>query len=504
MARLKYGLSGGDVIAQVTDDDGDFGPATATFTAWDSFTMDNQLTDLLDMQDSAITEVVPDEFGRPIFQGPDDYTGAIFLWDGDGDHSPWQVFPENLADRGEAEVVTDHGELTGLGDDDHSQYHTDARGDARYYTKTQADAQEVRLTGNQTIAGTKTFTSAPSVPDASFSIGKTSGLQSALDAKVSADGSIRSHSDVDDAALNDGDIYRYSGDSNALVGVDPETLFAPVDPSDQRLPYVNAAKYTLFGAIINEGDTPPADLPLPSLVFTRPSAPSIIPTFEGGGKVTADNDVVFQNAEEFAIGDDLILVVGASGEATFPATFTLTIESPGVAPQTLRVSGQQSGSCQANIYQGKVTTAIPAGSDLTVTCTGGNRVQLLACAIKAPNLAASNPFDQSATLNAGSSGNLALTVGPTSSPIAQADELGILAVVFNTGTGSTTRTIAGTNGWTQLYNDMMQSSGGGRRTLYVGYKVFNSVGQVSGTALITASDSATGAVAGALATFKAA
>lgn len=28
--------------------------------------------------------------------------------------------------------VTDHGELMGLGDDDHSQYHNDTRGDARY------------------------------------------------------------------------------------------------------------------------------------------------------------------------------------------------------------------------------------------------------------------------------------------------------------------------------------------------------------------------------------
>ena len=28
--------------------------------------------------------------------------------------------------------VTAHGSLTGLADDDHTQYHTDARGDARY------------------------------------------------------------------------------------------------------------------------------------------------------------------------------------------------------------------------------------------------------------------------------------------------------------------------------------------------------------------------------------
>jgi hypothetical protein len=35
--------------------------------------------------------------------------------------------------------VTDHGALTGLTDDDHTQYHNDTRGDIRYYTKTQID-----------------------------------------------------------------------------------------------------------------------------------------------------------------------------------------------------------------------------------------------------------------------------------------------------------------------------------------------------------------------------
>lgn len=35
--------------------------------------------------------------------------------------------------------VSDHGLLTGLSDDDHSQYHNDTRGDVRYYTKSVAD-----------------------------------------------------------------------------------------------------------------------------------------------------------------------------------------------------------------------------------------------------------------------------------------------------------------------------------------------------------------------------
>lgn len=46
------------------------------------------------------------------------------------------------------------------------------------------DNAVVKLTGTQTVAGIKTFTDSPAVPDSSFSIDKTSGLQTALDAKL--------------------------------------------------------------------------------------------------------------------------------------------------------------------------------------------------------------------------------------------------------------------------------------------------------------------------------
>jgi len=45
-------------------------------------------------------------------------------------------------------IVTDHGQMTGLGDDDHAQYHNDARGDIRYYTKTQIDSQMAAIDHN--------------------------------------------------------------------------------------------------------------------------------------------------------------------------------------------------------------------------------------------------------------------------------------------------------------------------------------------------------------------
>ncbi len=38
-------------------------------------------------------------------------------------------------------LTGDHGGLTGLGDDDHPQYHNNTRGDARYYTQGQIDGR---------------------------------------------------------------------------------------------------------------------------------------------------------------------------------------------------------------------------------------------------------------------------------------------------------------------------------------------------------------------------
>lgn len=76
----------------------------------------------------------------------------------DGD-ATWQTSPTG---------VTDHGLLSGLADDDHTQYHTDARGDARYFTQAQVTTA---------LAG-KANTSHSHV------IADTTGLQTALDAKA--------------------------------------------------------------------------------------------------------------------------------------------------------------------------------------------------------------------------------------------------------------------------------------------------------------------------------
>ncbi len=53
--------------------------------------------------------------------------------------------------------VTDHGALTGLGDDDHTQYHTDARGDARYPPQSRLIIAGTGLTGGGSLATDRTL-----------------------------------------------------------------------------------------------------------------------------------------------------------------------------------------------------------------------------------------------------------------------------------------------------------------------------------------------------------
>lgn len=62
-----------------------------------------------------------------------------------------------------AKKYGDHGGLTGLSDDDHAQYHNDARGDARYYTQGQIDT---------TISGLE----ATAVDDAAITATGTAGV----------------------------------------------------------------------------------------------------------------------------------------------------------------------------------------------------------------------------------------------------------------------------------------------------------------------------------------
>lgn len=87
---------------------------------------------------------------------------------------------------------SDHGALAGLENDDHPHYHTDARGDARYYTKSQVDGALAGKANNShghtvaDIAGLQTALDSKSDAGHGHAIANVAGLQAALDAKADA------------------------------------------------------------------------------------------------------------------------------------------------------------------------------------------------------------------------------------------------------------------------------------------------------------------------------
>ena len=94
-----------------------------------------QYTKLASAQDDTPPSTVPDRLdahgkliGRIIFQ---ESAGTASLVE--------SVFDTSFS----TTLVTDHGNLAGLTDDDHTQYHNNARGDARYYTETELDAGQL-------------------------------------------------------------------------------------------------------------------------------------------------------------------------------------------------------------------------------------------------------------------------------------------------------------------------------------------------------------------------
>ena len=106
----------------------------------------------------------------------DDATGATDLW------SASKISSEITTTSGDivSQIITDHGGLDGLGDDDHSIYHTDGRGDARYYTKTELGATTTGHTAGDDLIGVPslagaTYTKLGDVVDLINSAGRISG-----------------------------------------------------------------------------------------------------------------------------------------------------------------------------------------------------------------------------------------------------------------------------------------------------------------------------------------
>lgn len=108
------------------------------------------------------------------------------------------------------------------------------------------DSVVVKLSGDQTVAGIKTFSSAPVVPDASFSIAKTSGLQSALNAKSDT---THNHAGVYEPVIAAGTTSQYRRGDKTWQTLDKAAVgLANVDnTSDANKPVSTATQTALDG-----------------------------------------------------------------------------------------------------------------------------------------------------------------------------------------------------------------------------------------------------------------
>jgi hypothetical protein len=133
-------------------------------------------SEISNLQDLPFTEFVP--IATVIFQS-NNYANAVKA------RVVTTDLDENYVDFRGTQVYTpagqasDHGLLSGLVDDDHIQYHTDTRGDIRYYTKAEIDS----LIGDITSPG--------AIPETTYVMSNSQTLPDDVDAFLFSNASVR-------------------------------------------------------------------------------------------------------------------------------------------------------------------------------------------------------------------------------------------------------------------------------------------------------------------------
>lgn len=514
MARTLYGGSGADLVAQVAGD-GDFQPSTANFLVYTDRAATTQVTDLRDIAGTTISSVVPDAAGRILFYGVDGYKGPYYLRQASSSAEPWRVDPADHVTRLIAVETagstvyytlpaggipqTDLAAAVGTKLDGAVQRTTvDAKGDLLAGTADNTVARQgVGADGQHLVA------------DSTQPTGLNWQAPTDLSGYATKSGSIAQFADVSDLAFFDRAVPVYDGSTGALEPTDMSTRFAAADASTGRLATAAYGKYQRDIVVVNQGEQPPADITAGTIGFTRPAVASMVPIMLRSGYVQAANNVGLVLPESLAVNDRVGIAIVADAAGTL-ASFVVTV-SAGAANMFYTTFNMPNSTAAVQFARLEVTTAIPGGSTITVTPKDGtgttiNRTHLLAACYRLNNLAASTPLDQQVNNSGSSSSTLTSVVaGPTAADTVQANELAIGLVGWSSGSASAvpavSRTLAGTNGWTEL-TQLKSDNGSSGRSLFVAYQILTTVQRPRMTTQMTASDNQTGIWSSTLATYK--
>lgn len=204
--------------------------------------------------------------------------------------------------------TTDHGALTGLSDDDHTQYHNDTRGDVRYYTKTQSDLAYEPINANiqSHISSTSNPHSVTATQVGLGNVDNTSDLnkpistatQTALDGKVD-----------ENAAITGATKTKITYDAKGLVTSGADATTADVADSTNKR-YVTDAQLTVIG---NTSGTNTGDQDLSSYATT-----SAANSYADGKVADAINNGTTTIApSQNAVFDALVLKYDASNPSIY-------------------------------------------------------------------------------------------------------------------------------------------------------------------------------------------
>lgn len=362
--------------------------------------------------------------------------------------------------------------------------------------------------GNPTVIGTSAVPVVPNWDGDSWEKLTLDRFPTKDTAGGGLNGLSRQFADIPDTPLADGEVWVGPPSGVTLLPAQIGGILDSFDNATLRFLASAMAKYRPAIHILDPGEIVPADTDLPYLVFRKTAAPSLVPTLmdPDGTFAQATNTMTAVSGPAVTpAGTVVCLVIGASGEATTPVEWTMAWAS-GVCPFTNRSRGLSAGNAEVTIYEGVVTTDIPANTNLVLTSklpdgtTNQNRVHQMASLLTLPNVDSTTPFDQQQNGSGGSSGVLdkTLTFG---SPTPVPNEIIVVALCNNYGTGTVTRPTFGVAPVQDLQSVL--SSSASARNLWVGYTILSAVEtNAAVTAHIDASDGATGGWAMAAAGFR--
>jgi hypothetical protein len=344
----------------------------------------------------------------------------------------------------------DHGSIGGLGDDDHTQYHNDTRGDARYYTQTQLDAGQL---DNRYFTESEHINSSAGVADA----GKPVVLDAAghIDATMINDGDI-SHDSLADVSIDDHHARDHAAthSSGGADEVDVKNLGGYPAVATQ---YLNGT-----GAFSTPPDT----------VYTHPNHSGEV-TSTGDGAQVLDKTALSNRTDTVITASDTILFGDATDtdnlkKDTVQGILDLVPAGTGEAN-----TGANVGTGTGNVFRDKTGTTlnmktILAGEGITVT-DNANEVQLDVPGDRIPP-----PLE----FNLHSLVTIPLTrFGAGSSINGPRTITGIRIHAFDNGTAGTTRV--------RIHRSAVGPSGAASTDITLGFASGESTNAVTGASLLT-------------------